>query len=228
MLDSEFWRELAEKFRAIDDPMGILIAEWTAIQKPHWNLSCGRFATLAAQFEPLARRGGVKLNCAKDSLEGWLDSMRKEGTYQSEEMTHKKRVIACTIHDLFRQSADFCNRLESRALEEEHLQRRDPEKRGVIKKGKREQTDIAAKDCKARRRAQVEAFLKNCNKESSERIYKRHLWRSVGHSKPRQFEYWQECNEKKTTEEDKRNFGRILAMSPEDFIALLKRLELIA
>jgi hypothetical protein len=84
-----------------------------------------------------------------------------------------------------------------------------------------------SEDCKSLRLAQVATFLQACNKISRQRIYKRHLWRSAGHSKGRQFEYWQECNEKKATDEDRRNFNRILSMDPAKFIALLKQQKLI-
>ena len=73
----------------------------------------------------------------------------------------------------------------------------------------------------------MDAFLAACNQKSTTRIYKRHIWKSAGHTSPRQFEYWQNCDEKKATAEDGRNFNRILAHSPEEFIALLKRQRLI-
>lgn len=121
MLDSEFWRNLAEQFRRID-PRGVLVAEWAAVRESHWELRYGQFAAYAAQFEPLARRGGMKLNSTKDSLEVWLESMRNEGIYHTEEMTSGGSLIACTIPALCTQSANFCNRLESLALEAERLQ----------------------------------------------------------------------------------------------------------
>jgi hypothetical protein len=82
-------------------------------------------------------------------------------------------------------------------------------------------------DCKARRIAEVAAFLAECNKHSTTRIYKKHIWRSAGHTRARQFEYWQDCNDAKATAEDQRNFPRILNYSPEEFVALLKLQKLI-
>jgi hypothetical protein len=77
------------------------------------------------------------------------------------------------------------------------------------------------------RSADVDVFLKRCNKLSDATIYKRHIWQSVGHAKGRQFEYWQECNEAKATNADRRNFSRILREGPEQFLATLKRKRLV-
>ena len=124
MADSDFWRDLAVSFRAISDPMGILTAKWTNFeQQPRWELVRGDFITLSAQFEPLARRGGWKLDSTRDSLEVWLDAMRFEEGYVLEERTKVEtgEVIACLIPALCQRSADFCNLLESRALESERI-----------------------------------------------------------------------------------------------------------
>lgn len=305
MLESDFWKDLATKFRALNDPMGILYAEWTSFHEPHWQLIRGDFVTLAAQYEPLARRGGKQLDPSRDSLEVWLDSMRAEPNFVYDEITKVEtgEVLSCSIRALCQRSADFCNILESRAIEKERIaeneerERSDPrnwsplrqqwEAHKSIKKlqsGSHEQiresfvrdvlarqygvkpeevtfeqirhevtrlfkaypaitlvqdstsapiktetetpTEVNRDDCKTRRRAQIEDFLRKCNAHSRRRIYKRHLWRSVGHSRPRQFEYWQECSEK-ATDEDRRNFERVVATDPQEFVALLGRLKLI-
>lgn len=77
------------------------------------------------------------------------------------------------------------------------------------------------------RAAEVAMFLQECNKHSPVRLHKRHIWLSAGHSKGRQFEYWQACS-LKATQEDERNFSRILRMKPEDFVALLEKKRLIS
>lgn len=46
---------------------------------------------------------------------------------------------------------------------------------------------------------EVDAFIQKCDLNSTTRIYKRHIWSSVGHKTARQFEYWQACNEGKAT-----------------------------
>ena len=81
-------------------------------------------------------------------------------------------------------------------------------------------------DCKARRMAEVAAFLGECNKHSKTRIFKRHIWLSAGHRKGRQFEHWQACDDE-ATEADNRNFPRILRMNPQGFLALLRQKNLI-
>jgi hypothetical protein len=75
------------------------------------------------------------------------------------------------------------------------------------------------------RSALVEDFLLRCNQEPDlpEKLLKKHIWSAVGHSGPRHFQYWQ-ASDDKATAEDQRNFGRILAMPPADFVALLKKM----
>jgi hypothetical protein len=81
-------------------------------------------------------------------------------------------------------------------------------------------------ESKSEHRAEVDAFLCECNKLSDTRIHRRHIWRSVGHSKGRQFEYWQ-ANDARATNADHSNFGRILREGPEKFLAMLRTKKLI-
>jgi len=76
------------------------------------------------------------------------------------------------------------------------------------------------------RRAEIASFLEACQRESKVKLFKHHLWRSVGHTNRRQFEYWQ-AESDKATDEDDRNFRRILGMTPQAFLDLLRRLKLI-
>ncbi|HTQ54029.1 MAG TPA: hypothetical protein VMI94_06180 [Bryobacteraceae bacterium] len=78
------------------------------------------------------------------------------------------------------------------------------------------------------RRALVDAFLLQCNREPDldEKVIRRHIWRAVGHKHPRQFQHWQ-AQDSRATESDYQNFGRILSMNPADFVTLLKRIGLI-
>jgi hypothetical protein len=73
------------------------------------------------------------------------------------------------------------------------------------------------------RRSEVDAFLEKCNRISRTRIRRRHLWLSLGHTTPRQFEYWQACNEEKATAD----FGPTLRKEPQHFLDLLKEKRLI-
>jgi hypothetical protein len=84
--------------------------------------------------------------------------------------------------------------------------------------------DVAARSCT--RSSEVDDFLRRCNDSSPTRIRRNHIWKSVGHSKGRQFEYWQSCNEKATGEDDL-NFNRIIRMKPEDFVEILRKKGLI-
>lgn len=78
------------------------------------------------------------------------------------------------------------------------------------------------------RRSQVDDFLKRCNAVSlNSKVLRRHIWLSVGHSKPRQFEYWQ-SGSAKTTAEDERNFQRIMQTVPEEFVDLLRKKRILA
>jgi hypothetical protein len=79
------------------------------------------------------------------------------------------------------------------------------------------------------RRAIVEAFLLNSKQETPLKVTKTHIWRAVGHKSPRQFQYWQAGQDRLpgksggATQEDNKNFSRILAMEVGDLVALLKK-----
>ncbi|HEX4772185.1 MAG TPA: hypothetical protein VH351_15220 [Bryobacteraceae bacterium] len=76
------------------------------------------------------------------------------------------------------------------------------------------------------RLAQVDAFLVACNHcpelPLGSKVFKRHIWRAAGHTHPRQFQYWQSGREE-ATEEDDRNFRRIISMPPGEFLAHLQK-----
>ena len=88
---------------------------------------------------------------------------------------------------------------------------------------------IPADRSTADRRTLVEAFLRKCAQEIPLKVTRTHIWRAVGHTKPRQFQYWQSGQDRLpgttrgATEEDDRNFRRVLAMAPADFAELLKK-----
>ena len=74
------------------------------------------------------------------------------------------------------------------------------------------------------RRARVDDFLTRCNREYTgpDKLIRKDIWTLV-HQTPTQFERWQR-EDKKATDADRRNYGRILAMTPHDFIeAVTKR-----
>jgi hypothetical protein len=76
------------------------------------------------------------------------------------------------------------------------------------------------------RRAAVDAFLLRFRQETAFRAHRNHIWRAVGHTRARQFEFWQGCDPKATAQDDQ-NFRRILGMNPSDFESLLKKKRII-
>ena len=79
------------------------------------------------------------------------------------------------------------------------------------------------------RRGLIDTFLARCRQETQLKVNRTHIWRAVGHSSPRQFEYWQAGQDRTpgsnrgATAQDDQNFSRILAMNPADFETLLKK-----
>jgi hypothetical protein len=259
MLDSDFWRDLAEKFRAIKDPHNKLHAIWQYTAKvgepsppfAEWKfgMSDQRMLSVRYEFETVARRGGPKVYPYMESLTGWLEALRGSGLNAEMSGSGVKSNPDGTITDhtysgrivrICEASADLCKQYESLALEAERMAQVQEEARI---KAEQYNADRAAldenensietppetqpaeneiSDCKTRRRASVDAFLQQCNRQSSTPIRRRHIWLSVGHSKGRQFEYWQGCDPKATME-DHGNFGRILRTKPEEFLTILRQ-----
>jgi hypothetical protein len=155
MADSDFWCDLAAKFRALaagssnrelramwsgdlDDSGLEAKREWRLIATgPGW---LGSVKTIQVEFEALARRGGLKIDPSLDSLDAWLDALNREGP---EDVTHGEgthqnadgEVVHHrfgTINQVCAASADYCKILEARALEVERRMS------GWIAKGKQE------------------------------------------------------------------------------------------
>jgi hypothetical protein len=76
------------------------------------------------------------------------------------------------------------------------------------------------------RRAAVDAFILKCNQETALKVTRKHIWRAAQHKTARQFQYWQASDPKATTQDDQ-SFRRILVMSTKEFIALLKKKNVI-
>jgi hypothetical protein len=138
MADSDFWRDLAEKFRALPDPDGLLRATWMSERGgPYqWSIESahvvGGSRSARVRFEVLAARPGVKLENpnGRSSLDAWLDALSKEtpndisgsGTETVEGM---HAHIWGSIYHICEASAVFCNILEYRALEAERIAREE-------------------------------------------------------------------------------------------------------
>ncbi len=87
----------------------------------------------------------------------------------------------------------------------------------------------------ADRSARVRDFVSRCNQEPNlgQRIFENHIWKAIGHRQARQFQHWKKERTRSKGEthgatlEDNKNFERILASKPADFVALLRQMELI-
>jgi DNA-binding XRE family transcriptional regulator len=153
MEESDFWRDLAERFRVIrrDDFAG-LRADWQDITigrqtTTQWDLRSASESTVS-QFTAAARRGGIRLkNTAKatDLLHVWLNNLRSETDPSS------RQVIAVeydqnglvtnnarggSIQHVCQVSANFCNELESLALEAEQAMGAAPQVQSSVPKSK--------------------------------------------------------------------------------------------
>ena len=86
------------------------------------------------------------------------------------------------------------------------------------------------------RQAAIKNFLVCCQRDTGVRISKKHIWLAASHKQPRQFQYWQAGQDRISgdrgtrgaTEEDDRNFRRILQMVPAAFVALLRKQKILA
>ncbi len=75
-------------------------------------------------------------------------------------------------------------------------------------------------------REMVDAFLQNCLEATGVRITKKMIWRAAGYTQRSEFDRWQ-AEKPSATKSANASFRRILAMSPLEFIALLKRKNLL-
>jgi hypothetical protein len=218
----KFWNHLEEQFRSIDDG-GKLSFQWLDLPTPthleSWDMSFPDFPlhTARLKFETLARRAAARMEplCC-DGLSAWLSHLKRHG--RPDLVKAFEGMGRGRIDNVRLVAADCCLKLESIALGRERLARYERERQAKL--GSSPTESLSLSDCQAGRRQQVESFVQKCNAIAASPIYKNHIWRSVGHSKARQFEYWQACSPK-ATNEDQENFSRVLNMRPEKFIALV-------
>ena len=78
----------------------------------------------------------------------------------------------------------------------------------------------------ASRPQRVNDFLARVKGETGEKATRTHIWKLAGHKRPRQFEFWQ-ASSTKATKADERNFDRILAMTPAQFVYDLRNKSII-
>lgn len=131
MADSDFWHELAGKFRVLD-PMQCLSLKWIAFPaekewKPEIVAIGDACQSVKAQFEALATRAGLGLTSASvtsSGILGWLeavqyfaDNERSSEGIHTDEAGITRHFIGGTILRLCEVSANLCNALEVRAIE---------------------------------------------------------------------------------------------------------------
>jgi|ERR1039458_7496824 hypothetical protein len=140
MLDSDFWRNLAEQFRALD-PGGLVRADWhynikVATQAPDiakWRLVGPRTFTRSIEldFEALARRAGPRVHRKMESFVSWMEALRESrlntedregvGIESNPEGVVIARGYFGTVSHVCQASADLCRHYESLALETERM-----------------------------------------------------------------------------------------------------------
>jgi DNA-binding XRE family transcriptional regulator len=141
MADSDFWKNLAEQFRALD-PSGMLRADWDYIVNSgnvdQWQIK-GADRSIRVRFEALARRAGSAIAEAlqKDPLFIWLADVKATGPhFEFGPYVIEKHVDGTdgpqhqlgTLNNLCIASAERCSEYESYALESEfrEKQKNDP------------------------------------------------------------------------------------------------------
>ena len=116
-------------------------------------------------------------------------------------------------------SAEFCGKLETEAF----ARQAEPHSRPQVTPP--EQSSTAARAAEPQtRRDRVNSFLERCNRDyqGPGKLLRTHIWTLARHKTARQFQRWQKCDEKATVA-DHQAFGRILEMTPQDFIEAITR-----
>ena len=130
-----------------------------------------------------------------------------------------REVTFCELDCISMASAELCRKRETEAFA---LQTEPPVGRPVMPAA--ESSLLAPVPTPQSRPDRVDDFLERCNREyqGSDKLLKQDIWMLAGHKKARQFEYWQRSDQK-TTSADKKNFKRILEMTPHAFIDAVVR-----
>jgi hypothetical protein len=133
MGDSDFWRDLAKQFRALQHALGRLRAEWDYIVgsggRGQWRLT-GTDGGSVVEFEVLARRAAAGLSDAgsSDLVMVWLEVLKnrsgkfeygRSSTEPAADGTAEVEHLAGVILRVCEASADYCSRVEGEALEAE-------------------------------------------------------------------------------------------------------------
>ena len=148
MSDSDLWRDRAEGFRTLNDPHGMLRADWEIISKPpdilvssDWMIRSAPNRSVQLEFEALAIRAGAALDdTTGDPLIAWLEALKADVKYSPrndyrvyQELDSSGVFVANhqhgTVRNLAGVSADLCKVLENRALKEEFQKQQEDDPR---------------------------------------------------------------------------------------------------
>jgi hypothetical protein len=151
MADSSFWRDLAEKFRALLETCWMLRADWNYIVGSGgagtWRLAgAGRAAKI--QFETLARRAASALPGTghSDLRIVWLEALMRGSSYFQSEIagietnddgSEGAQHMKGTIERVCEASANYCSEMEGKALEAEKLNADIGQARGTLQEMER-------------------------------------------------------------------------------------------
>ena len=239
MQPPSFWRDLRAEFRGLPDPV------WANKDAPdRLQISNGKVRggdkSLRAQFKHVADLGGMAL-CAEqgfgadlfDAAWMWDDAVtaylkeEKSPWYTEFRSTRwkpgpakKQELLIVEIDCISVASADLCGRLETEAF---GRQIAPPVERPATRPdGSATPAPVATP---LTRRARVDDFLARCNREDTGpgKLKRKDIWTQARHKAARQFEYWQNEDDKKVTDDNREAFEWILAMSPCDFAAAVAK-----
>ena len=255
-LQKKFSKLIKEETKAIrfglaEQPLGVIVDRSDPENKWKFELTHGPAQRdyFREKFKQTATDAGVLLGIDSRNVTGlelWIDGILKHCRLHSPAFIFADNLDSGGgyIKDLCEASATFCAWLNRRQID---IQTRgeDGELHYVVKdaveyafaKHAMEQMpeaspsatnpDTSSSPSNCPHRAEVDAFLRAANATSTKPIRRRHIWLLVGHSKARQFEYWQACDTKRTTRSDEKNFSRTLREGPEKFIQRLRAKKLI-
>ena len=180
MADSEFWRALELRFRALPDPQGLIRADWNCFDDntDGWALAGELSLEVHQQFEELATIGGTELGPhGTDHMVTWLRALKDlkgiancsgaiETLPDGRKVSHEQGSV---LH-LCSASADLCAAQSTRTARAEAIARAPQVPLHPIPSLLRYANDLMV-DAELRARAQVlyEKKLKELRKQDAER-----------------------------------------------------------
>jgi hypothetical protein len=135
MAESDFWRDLADKFGQLSDPDGLIFIEWSeptgSSGEEHFQIrqlrDDPRVKPTQASFEALARIAGRAFGGGRSHLDNWLFVLkqyaweRKEIEIQIDEVSQRR--VRGIIRQAVQRSTEHCGIIQMEWLERErHLE----------------------------------------------------------------------------------------------------------